>query len=84
MKNWYVYILFSSSLNKYYIGFTSNLNQRLIQHLCKHKGFTGTANDWKTVYSESFTDEKSARARELQIKKWKSRKKIEELIKFAP
>ncbi|WP_207422150.1 GIY-YIG nuclease family protein [Desertivirga brevis] len=36
-----VYILYSSSLNKYYIGSTSNLPERLRKHNTKHKGFTG-------------------------------------------
>jgi putative endonuclease len=75
-----VYILFSSSLNKYYIGSTKNLTDRLNKHLSNHSGFTGKAKDWNIVYTEIFLTEKEARQRELQIKKWKSRKMIEKLI----
>ncbi|SFE06875.1 putative endonuclease [Flavobacterium phragmitis] len=76
-----VYILFSESKNRYYIGFTSNLEERLIRHNQKSKGFTGNVNDWKVVYTENYEIKETAHKRELQIKSWKSRIKIEELIK---
>ena len=77
-----LYILFSQSLDKYYVGSTSlELNQRLRRHLSDHKGFTAKAKDWVIVYSEAFEDVSEARKRELQIKKWKSRTLIEKLIK---
>ncbi len=77
-----VYILYSHTLNKYYIGSTdSAIEDRLRRHLSDHKGFTGKAKDWKLVYLEVTTDKKSAIQRETQIKSWKSRIKIEELIK---
>ncbi|HJR99704.1 MAG TPA: GIY-YIG nuclease family protein, partial [Flavobacterium sp.] len=76
-----VYILFSESKNKFYIGFTSNLEDRLIRHNQKSKGFTGNANDWKVVYTEKYETKELAHKRELQIKSWKSRIKIQELIK---
>ncbi|MGE4541806.1 MAG: GIY-YIG nuclease family protein [Bacteroidales bacterium] len=76
-----LYILFSQSLDKYYVGSTSlELNQRLRRHLSDHKGFTAKAKDWVIVYSEAFEDVSEARKRELQIKKWKSRTLIERLI----
>ena len=78
----YTYILFSEKKNKYYIGSTSdNLLERLRKHNSNHKGFTGGLGDWKIVYTESSSTLSEARISELQIKKWKNRKKIEELIK---
>ena len=79
--NFIVYILFSESKNKFYIGFTSNLEDRLIRHNQKSKGFTGSTNDWKIVYTENYEMKELARKRELQIKSWKSRIKILELLK---
>ena len=76
----YAYILFSKSKNKYYIGSTSNLEERLNKHNSNHKGFTGNTNDWEVVYSEKFESIQEARLRESQIKKWKSRVMIEKLI----
>ncbi len=75
-----VYILFSSYKNRYYIGYTSNLEERITRHNQKSKGFTGNVNDWKVLYTENYTSKETANKRELQIKSWKSRIKIEELI----
>ena len=75
-----VYILFSENKNRFYIGFTSNLEERVIRHNQKSNGFTGNVNDWKVVYTENYSTKEIAQKRELQIKSWKSRIKIKELI----
>jgi putative endonuclease len=56
----------------------------LRRHNSNHKGFTGSFGDWKVVYTENYLDKRSALNREKQIKSWKSRKLIEELISSAP
>ena len=76
----FIYILYSLTKDKFYIGFTSNLEERIIRHNQKSKGFTGNTNDWKMMYSESFATKSEALAREKQIKSWKSRSKIQELL----
>ena len=76
----HVYLLFSESKNRYYIGHSSNLEARLIRHNQKSKGFTGNTNDWKVVYTEQYNTIEEAQKRELQIKSWKSRIKIQKLI----
>jgi putative endonuclease len=75
-----VYVLFSQTKNRFYIGFTSNLEERIIRHNQKSKGFTGNTNDWKVVYTENYISKEEAHKRELQIKSWKSRIKIQNLI----
>ena len=74
------YIIYSSVLDRYYIGYTSDLESRIVRHNQKGKGFTGKVNDWCLVYQESFTCKTEAYRREQEIKSWKSRKKIVELI----
>ncbi|HNV52436.1 MAG TPA: GIY-YIG nuclease family protein [Tenuifilaceae bacterium] len=77
----HTYILYSAALDRYYVGSTRDvLAERLRRHNAHHKGFTGKISDWALVYSESFDTFEAAYARERQIKSWKSRKKIEELI----
>ncbi len=78
---YHTYILFSINKNKYYIGSTSNLQERLLKHNSNHKGFTGGVGDWQVVYQENYQSKSEATQRELQIKKWKSRKVIESLMK---
>jgi len=76
-----VYILYSSSLDRYYIGHTGDaLASRLKKHNNRHKGFTGKSSDWVLKYSAVFSTKKQAMEREKQIKNWKSRIKIEKLI----
>ena len=77
----FVYILYSVSLDKYYIGSTSDkLEERIRKHNSNHSGFTGKSNDWKLVYKESLSDKLMAMKREREIKAWKSRKRVENLI----
>jgi putative endonuclease len=67
-------------LDKFYIGHTSDLQDRLRKHNSNHKGFTGKVNDWEIVYTEIYATKEEAYFKERQIKKWKSRKRIEEMI----
>jgi putative endonuclease len=78
---YHTYILFSIKKNKYYIGSTSNLQERLLKHNSNHKGFTGGVGDWQVIYQDNYQSKSEATQRELQIKKWKSRKVIESLVK---
>ena len=80
MNHYYFYILYSKSLDHYYSGCTSNLIERLRKHNSKHNGFTGKANDWEIVYTENFHSRKEAGKREYQVKKWKNRLRIQQLI----
>ncbi len=77
---YYFYILFSAGRNRYYIGHSGNLEERIKKHHTHHKGFTGNTDDWKIVYTEKYPTKSEAYARERQVKKWKSRKAIEKLI----
>jgi putative endonuclease len=75
------YILYSDTLNKYYVGHTADeISERIRKHNTNHKGFTGGIGDWTLMYKEAFSTKNEALARERQIKAWKSRKEIEKLI----
>jgi putative endonuclease len=75
------YILYSNLKDKYYVGFTGDeMEERLRKHNSNHKGFIGGVRDWKIVYVESFLEKNKAMKKEKEIKAWKSRKKVEELI----
>ncbi|NHM02970.1 GIY-YIG nuclease family protein, partial [Flavobacterium difficile] len=50
-----VYIIYSSAKNKFYIGYTSDLEERIIRHNQKSKGFTGNTDDWKLMYTENYS-----------------------------
>ncbi|PRY87514.1 GIY-YIG nuclease family protein [Mongoliibacter ruber] len=76
-----VYILYSKFLDKYYVGHTTEtIEERLRKHLTAHSGFTSKAKDWKIMYLEKYTDKSQAYKREIQIKGWKSKKRIQNLL----
>ncbi|WP_099708703.1 GIY-YIG nuclease family protein [Flavobacterium sp. 9] len=63
------------------MGHTSEgLDERLRKHLSNHSGFTGKTKDWIVIYSEEFETKSLAYKRELEVKKWKSRVRVEKLI----
>ena len=75
------YILFSQKLDKYYIGACTNLDRRLYEHNIGHTKFTKTGMPWELKYFEEYSTLTEAKSREHQIKRRKSRKYIEELVK---
>jgi len=77
---YFVYILFSATRNKYYVGTSSDPQVRLVKHNTNHRGFTGRTGDWKLKHLEEFAGKDEALKRERQIKNWKSRRMIEGLF----
>ena len=80
---YFIYILYSNKQDKYYIGHTSDLVGRLGRHNSNHKGWTGKTSDWEVIYTEEYKTKSEAYYRERQLKAWKSRKRIEALIKTS-
>ena len=77
---YYVYIIYSSTLDQYYIGHTENLQDRIFRHTNSGSKSTKKANDWVVKFTENFETRAAAVKREVEIKKKKSRKYIERLI----
>lgn len=48
--DYHFYILHSKISDKFYIGHTSQLQERLKKHNRNHKGFTGKYNDWILMF----------------------------------
>jgi len=76
----YVYILKSISCGKYYVGYTSNLEERLESHNSGLQRWTRNKGPWNMVYSERLVTKREAIIREKQLKNKKSRKSLEILI----
>ena len=81
METFFVYILYSESLNRYYTGYTKDVQKRLDQHNAGRTPSTKSGRPWIVAYTESFWDKSLASAREAEIKRMKSRHYIESLIK---
>jgi putative endonuclease len=80
---WYIYIIYSNKIDRYYVGYTDNLEWRLERHNSGWGKYTKRGIPWKLVYTESFNSKSEAIKREREIKRKKSRKYIEELVKNA-
>jgi putative endonuclease len=76
-----VYVLFSQKFNKIYIGFTSNIEQRMLSHNeLGVKGYTLKYRPWELVYEESFHTKAEAMKREKELKSSRGRNWIREDI----
>ena len=83
LKMHYLYILYSKSTTKYYVGETHNIEERLIKHN-QHTysgSFTKIANDWDLILLFNCSNKEEAVFLERFIKKMKSRIFIEKIIK---
>lgn len=79
---YHIYILYSDTYDKYYIGQTNNLERRLLQHNEQEKNsFTAKYRPWRIVKSFEVGESLGiARKIENHIKKQKSRNYIEEIL----
>ena len=80
VKRYTVYILKSELHDRFYIGQTSDIDKRFIRHNRGYVKFTKPYIPWSLVYVEEFKTRKESVSRELQLKRWKSKIKIKELI----
>ena len=56
-----VYILFSPSLSRYYVGYTNNICRRLSEHNRKKGKYTDAGIPWELVYTETFKTRNNVR-----------------------
>ena len=69
MEEYVVYILYSKSYSKRYVGYTSNLIERFKSHnSLSTKGFTIRYRPWFLVHIEFLYDKKETMAREKFLK----------------
>jgi putative endonuclease len=79
------YIIYSRSINRYYVGYTSNIDERINLHNSGsfgNKSYTYCASDWKLFLVIPCDTIEQAVFIESKIKRMKSRKYIENLKKY--
>jgi putative endonuclease len=79
----FVYILQSIKDGSYYIGHTSNLDERLKRHNEGRSAYTRTRLPWKLVYHEVFDSKGEAMRREYEVKSHKDREYIQNLVRAS-
>ncbi len=77
-----VYVLHSPRFDKIYIGFTSDLQNRIKAHNeLANKGWTIKFRPWTVIYTETFDNKKDAIEREKQLKSAKGRLFVRSILK---
>lgn len=76
---WFVYILLCQD-NSFYCGSTNDLEKRFETHKAGKGGrYTRSHKPVKIIYSEQFQNQSEALKREIEIKSWNRKRKINEL-----
>jgi len=75
-----VYILKSAVDDKFYIGQTSDINDRLRRHNSGYELSTKNGVPWQIIHSEEFTTRAESIRRELQIKSYKGGAAFKKLL----
>jgi putative endonuclease len=81
VKIFYLYILHSCKDGTYYIGHTGDLKKRLKWHNAGYSLSTKAKRPWELVYQERYRTKSEAQKREYELKRKKSRKYIEFIIR---
>ena len=69
-----VYVIHSPTYDKIYIGYTSDLRNRLISHNeLGDKGWTIKYRPWELIHTEDFSTKSEALKREKQLKSSRGR-----------
>ena len=76
-----LYILYSESLNRHYIGTSDNPRIRVKYHNSFPKGWTRRGRPWELVFFKEFPSKQIAQRWERWLKKQKSRTLIEKIIR---
>jgi putative endonuclease len=78
------YVLHSSTLDRFYTGSCKDFRFRLEEHIGKvyPRSFTSNSDDWKLFLLVEDLSYTQARAIELHVKKMKSNKYIQSLVKY--
>ncbi len=77
----FVYILYSKSIDKYYVGKTENPDKRLEFHNSEfNKIWTKIGQPWDLIKVIEFENSTLSSKAEIYIKRQKSRKLIEKII----
>jgi putative endonuclease len=74
LSMFYIYILYSSETDRYYVGSCANINIRFEQHNTGRNKSTKGGIPWIMKYTETFSTLGAARKREQEIKKAPSSK----------
>ena len=77
----HLYVIYSKTLNKYYIGESIDVSNRLAHHNQGKQRFTKSGIPWELILIRKFLTRQDALKEEKRLKKCKNRKYLEWYIK---
>ena len=77
---YYVYVLKSINFRKSHVGFTNNIERRLLEHNSGKNIFTRRYKPWKLIYKEDFNRLEDAIHKEKYYKSHSGRNKLKEIF----
>jgi putative endonuclease len=78
--NYFLYIIYSESIDQFYIGISSNPDARLLSHNISNKGWTKRGRPWKLAFKKEFENKAIAQKWERFVKNQKRRDVIKLII----
>lgn len=81
VSKFYIYILLSLKDSGLYIGFTTDLKKRLVNHAKGQVQSTGSRRPFKLIYYEYFVNQADAKARERFLKSGFGRRQLKQALK---
>jgi len=76
--SYFIYILKSEATGSSYVGHTSNLEKRVLEHNSGKSLSTKSKRPWKLVYKEAYTTRSGAVSRERYFKSVEGRLELRE------
>jgi putative endonuclease len=81
MQVYYVYVIISEMDTSWYIGYTANLENRIVQHNSGKTTSTSRKRPWKIIYYEVSFNKEDAIAREKYLKSGMGRRYLKNRLK---
>jgi len=79
----YTYVLQSISTGRFYVGHTSNLAKRIADHNNNRTFSIKSRGPWELVYAEEHPTRAEASRREREMKRMKSHRWIEQVLRAS-
>ena len=80
----YLYVLYSPKVKRYYVGVTANLADRLRRHNGGRNPSTKSGTPWVVVYREQYLTRAAAVGREQKIKSYHGGRAFREMLGSHP
>lgn len=76
----YVYVLYSPSFNRLYIGYSSDLKRRFKHHNQGNSKATRPFRPYELIFYEAFLEMKDAKGREMYLKSGWGRRSLKNML----